>query len=95
MRGAFQITFSASSAQMAAAFTKHLGVEVGYNAVPPEVYRSFGFPGADDMGNMFQFKADFEADFCGARNIDAVKKLNPELQDFNSWLANNKTSIKL
>ena len=84
-----------TGAQMAAAFTKHLGVEVGYHAVPPEVYRSFGFPGADDMGNMFQFKADFEADFCGARNIDAVKKLNPELQDFDSWLANNKTSIKL
>ena len=39
-----------------------------YNDVPPEVYRSFGFPGADDLGNMFQFKRDFQADFCGARD---------------------------
>lgn len=84
-----------TGAQMANAFSKHLGVDVVYNAVPPEVYRSFGFPGADDMGNMFQFKADFEADFCGARNIDAVKKLNPELLDFNSWLSKNKDLIKL
>lgn len=84
-----------TGAQMASAFSKHLGVDVVYNAVPPEVYRSFGFPGADDMGNMFQFKADFEADFCGARNIDAVKKLNPELLDFNSWLSKNKDLIKL
>jgi hypothetical protein len=47
------------------------------------------------MGNMFQFKADFEADFCGARNIDEVKKLNPELQNFDSWLSKNKALIKL
>ena len=30
---------------------------------------SFGFPGADDLGNMFQFKRDFEKDFCGARDL--------------------------
>lgn len=81
--------------QMAHAFTEQLGISVKYNAVPPAVYRSFGFPGADDLGNMFQFKADFESYFCGARNIDATKKLNPGLQDFNTWLANNKASIKL
>jgi uncharacterized protein YbjT (DUF2867 family) len=48
-----------TGAQMAAALTKALGAEVYYNEVPPEVYRAFGFPGADDMGNMFQFKRDF------------------------------------
>lgn len=58
---------------MAKGFTEHLGINVKYNAVPPAVYRSFGFPGADDLGNMFQFKADFESYFCGARNIDATK----------------------
>lgn len=81
--------------QMAAAFSKHLGVEVKYNDVPASVYRSFGFPGADDMGNMFQFKADFEDYFCGARNINATKKLNPELLNFDSWLLQNKTAIKI
>ena len=81
--------------QMAEAFSKHLGVEVKYNDVPPSVYRSFGFPGADDMGNMFQFKADFEADFCGARDINATKKLNPELLNFNTWLEQNKAAIKI
>lgn len=81
--------------QMAEAFSKHLGTEVAYNNVPPEVYRNFGFPGADDMGNMFQFKADFEDYFCGARNIDATKKLNPELLNFDSWLEQNKMQIKV
>jgi len=81
--------------QMAEAFSKHLGVDVKYNDVPPSVYRSFGFPGADDMGNMFQFKADFEADFCGARDINATKKLNPGLLNFDSWLQQNKSAIKI
>jgi len=81
--------------QMAEAFSKHLGVDVKYNDVPPSVYRSFGFPGADDMGNMFQFKADFEADFCGARDINATKKLNPGLINFDSWLEQNKSAIKV
>jgi uncharacterized protein YbjT (DUF2867 family) len=81
--------------QMAEAFTKHLGVEVKYNDVPASVYRSFGFPGADDMGNMFQFKADFEDYFCGARDIKEVKKLNPGLLNFDSWLQKNKAAIKI
>ena len=39
------------------ALTRALGKEVRYNDVPPDVFRSFGFPGADDIGNMFQFTA--------------------------------------
>jgi hypothetical protein len=81
--------------QMAVAFSKHLGTEVKYNDVPASVYRTFGFPGADDMANMFQFKADFEADFCGARDINATKKLNPELLNFDSWLQKYKHLIKI
>ncbi len=84
-----------SGGEMAAALTKALGREVGYNDVPPEVYRSFGFPGADDLGNMFQFKRDFNDYFCGARNLDFSRSLNPSLQDFNQWLARNKGRIPL
>ena len=79
--------------QMAAVLTKALGKEVGYNDVPPEVYRGFGFPGAEDLGNMFQFKRDFEQSFCGARNLDISRALNPSLQTFEMWLAQNKSRI--
>jgi uncharacterized protein YbjT (DUF2867 family) len=84
-----------TGAQMAAALTKALGQEVRYNDVPPEVYRGFGFPGAEDLGNMFQFKRDFEQVFCGARNLDVARSLNPALQTFDAWLAKNKGSIPL
>ena len=81
--------------QMAAALTKALGQEVRYNDVPPEVYRNFGFPGADDLGNMFQFKRDFQEAFCGPRDPAVARGLNPSLQTFEEWLARNKNRIPL
>jgi len=84
-----------TGAQMAAALTRALGQEVRYNPVPPEVYRSFGFPGAEDLGNMFQFKRDFNEYFCGARNLELARALNPALLTFDAWLAQNKARIPL
>ena len=84
-----------TGAQMAAAFTKALGQPVGYNAVSPETYRGFGFPGAEDLGNMFQFNRDFADPFCKARNLDVARKLNPALLTFDRWLDANKAQIPL
>jgi len=84
-----------TGAQMAAALTRALGREVRYNDVPPEVYRGFGFPGADDLGNMFQFKRDFQEVFCGPRDPAFARSLNPALQTLDQWLAENSSRIPL
>jgi len=84
-----------TGAQMAAALAKALGREVVYNAVTAEQYRGFGFPGAEDLGNMFQFYCDFEEYFCGARSLQVSRSLNPELQSFGDWLARNASRIPL
>lgn len=84
-----------SGAEMAAALSAALHHEVGYNDVPPEVYRGFGFDGAEDLGNMFQFNRDFDVDFRGARNIDFSRRLNPLLRTFEAWLVENKARIPL
>jgi len=81
--------------QMAEALSVALGQEVVHNAVSPEAFRSFGFPGAEDLGNMFQFNHDFEHVFCAVRNISVSRALNPSLQTFETWLARNKASIPL
>lgn len=81
--------------QMATALGKALGKEVHYNEVSPEVYRSFGFPGAEDLGNMFQIKRDFEQAYTGARNLEVSRALNPALQTFESWLRTNAGRIPL
>jgi len=82
-------------AQMAVELSDALGEKVTYNAVTPDMYRSFGFPGADDLGNMFQFYADFEEDFCDIRDTKEVRKLHPGLKSFKQWLAVNKDRIPL
>ena len=84
-----------TGAQMAEKLSKGLGIQCAYNAVTPEAYRGFGFPGAEDLGNMFQFYADFEDYFVGARNLDVARSLNPRLQNFDQWLANNKSKLAL
>jgi uncharacterized protein YbjT (DUF2867 family) len=84
-----------TGAEMAAALTRALGREVRHLDVPPDVYRGFGFPGADDLGNMFQFKRDFNADFCAVRSIEMSRALNPQLQTFAQWLGANGKRIPL
>lgn len=84
-----------TGSQMAASLAKAFGQPVVYNMVEPDVYRSFGFPGADDIGNMFQFKRDFEADYTGARDLKLSRALNPALQTFDQWLVDNKARISL
>lgn len=79
--------------EMSEGFSRLFGQPVGYNAVDPDLYRSFGFPGADEMGNMFQFKRDFEREFVGARDLNVARKLNPELQSFDVWLDQNRERI--
>ena len=81
--------------QMAEAFGRVFGSASAYSAVPFDVYRGLGFPGAEDLGNMFQFKHDFEAVFCGARDPAVARALNPSLQSFETWLARNRERIPL
>ena len=82
-----------TGSEMAAALSRALGEEVAYAYVPPEVYRTFGFPGADDLANMFQFNRDFSDDFCTLRDLELSRSLNPALQTFDAWLAANAGRI--
>jgi uncharacterized protein YbjT (DUF2867 family) len=84
-----------SGVEMAASMTKALGEQVRYNKVTPAAYRAFGFPGAEDLGNMFQHNVEFSDSFCGARNLEFSRSLNPALQTFDQWLARNKSRIPL
>jgi len=43
---------------------------------------------------MFQFKRDFQELFCGARDVAMSRRLNPSLQTFEQWLAQNKGRIR-
>lgn len=81
--------------QMAEALSKALGETVIYNKVPADVYRSFGFPGAEELGNMFQIYDEFEEKVNNLRDVKVSKELNPELQNFEQWLSKNAKQIPL
>ena len=81
--------------EMAQKFSRAFGKPVRYNAVPFDVFRGLGFPGAEDVGNMFQFYTEF-ADMVGkTRDVAASRELNPELQSFDEWLDLNKDKLPL
>jgi uncharacterized protein YbjT (DUF2867 family) len=84
-----------SGEEMASALGRALREPVRFQDVPPEVYRGFGFPGADDLGNMFQYKREFERQFRAARDPAVARSLNPALQTFDAWLAENAARIPL
>ena len=80
--------------QMGQSLSKNLGLgSVKYNAVEPDVYRSWGFPGADEMGNMFQADRDFEKQMMANRNLEEARKLNPALQTFDQFVNKNRDKI--
>ncbi|MCC3160355.1 NmrA/HSCARG family protein [Hymenobacter sp. 15J16-1T3B] len=80
---------------MAASLSRALGREVRYHAVEPAAYRQFGFPGAEDLGNMFQANRDFEQHYVGARDVAFSRELNPELLTFDAWLTQNAARLPM
>jgi uncharacterized protein YbjT (DUF2867 family) len=81
--------------EIAEALSEALGKPVTYNAVTPAVYRGLGFPGAEDIGNMFQFKRDFTEVYTGHRSLDESRRLNPELKTLRGWLSENAARIPI
>jgi len=73
--------------EMANGLSRVLGQRVEYLDITPEEYRALDIPSAAELGNMFQFKRDFETPFRAARSVEQSRALNPSLQSFDEWLA--------
>jgi hypothetical protein len=84
-----------SGPEYAAAFSRHLGVPVSFYDMPFDDYRALGFPGADDMGNMYEHHAILGEEFRRHRSPDVARALNPALQSFEQWLGANAGRIPL
>jgi uncharacterized protein YbjT (DUF2867 family) len=65
-----------------------LGKKILYRYIPREVFAKFGFPGAEDLANMFEYNRLFipnrQADF------EQSLALYPEMQRFKPWVEANK-----
>ena len=81
--------------QMADSLTRALGRPVHYNGVSADAFRAFGFPGAEDLGNMFQFLQEFTDYVTAAHPVAATAARHPGLMTFDQWLAQNGNRIPL
>jgi len=84
-----------TGAEMATKLSEALNTEIAYFPVPFDMYRGFDFPGADDLGNMFQYKHDFNDEFVGARKVEFTKSINPKALNFSQWLDKYKDKIPM
>ena len=84
-----------SGAEMAAKFSAALGVDCIFDPMTAAAYRNLGFPGADDLGNIFQIFEEFEPQYRASRSVEAARTLAPSLMDFDQWLARYKGAIPL
>ena len=84
-----------SGPEYAAAFSRHLAVPISFYDMPFDEYRALGFPGADDMGNMYEHHAILGEEFRRHRSPEVARALNPALQSFDSWLSANASRIPL
>ncbi|HET9862550.1 MAG TPA: NmrA/HSCARG family protein [Steroidobacteraceae bacterium] len=79
--------------ELAAQLGAALGEPVFFNSITPDAFRALGFPGAGEMGNMWQFKRDFEAAYCARRDLKRARALHPEIANFATWLDAHKSRI--
>lgn len=86
---------SLSGPEMAEKMGKAIDRTVRFVDVPFDTYRGLGFPGAEDLGNMFQFQQLRGEEFQRARDAVRSRVLNPALHDFDAWLTENATRIPI
>jgi uncharacterized protein YbjT (DUF2867 family) len=84
-----------SGEEMAAKMARALGTKVNFQDVPFDVYRGLGFPGAADLGNMFEYHAILGEEFLRARDPGLARSLNPSLLSFDAWLASNAAKLSI
>jgi uncharacterized protein YbjT (DUF2867 family) len=86
---------SLSGEEMAAKMGRALKRTVHFYNVPFDTYRGLGFPGAEDLGNMFQFHEILGEEFQRARDPKRTRALHPGVLDFDAWLAANVARIPI
>ncbi len=84
-----------SGEEMASKMSHALGKSINFYYMPFDAYRKLGFPGAEDLGNMFQYQQMFAEDFYKARDPKRSRELNPELMDFSAWVAKYASKIPI
>ncbi|KAN0033476.1 hypothetical protein ACTA71_007163 [Dictyostelium dimigraforme] len=77
--------------EIANIFSKVSGKSVTYNFIPPSIFRTFGFPGADDLTSMFEYYNEFGA----FNDLDkSIASKITKLTTFEEYLTNSNFKLE-
>jgi uncharacterized protein YbjT (DUF2867 family) len=82
-----------TGAQLCAALSQFIDEPVRHVPMAHGAYAQLGFPGAEDLANMFQYYCDFNEELCAQRSVALSRELHPGVLDFRAWLAINHQRI--
>lgn len=80
------------AAAYADVMSRRTGATIRYAYIPRETFAAFGFPGAEDLADMFEFYRVHMP--SRAAEIEQLRALAPELQDFETWAARNEGKLR-
>ena len=78
--------------QYADAMSRRTGEEIRYTHIPRETYAALGFPGAEDLADMFEFYRLYMP--SRRREIEICRTIAPDLQNFATWVARNEGKLR-
>lgn len=78
--------------EYAAALSRATGKTVQYTYVPRETFAALGFPGAEDLADMFEFYRLHIP--SRVEDVETCRALAPELQSFDTWAANHADALR-
>ena len=79
--------------QIAAELSAVIGETVAYRPPTHDQYRGLGFPGAEELGNMFQYYAEFPESYLGRRDLDRARALNPDWTSLADFLTAHRAEL--
>ncbi len=74
--------------EYAGIMSRVLGKKIIYRYIPREVFAKLGFPGAEDLANMFEYNRLFIPN--RQADLEQSLALYPEIQRFEPWVKANK-----
>jgi len=77
-----------SCKEYAAIMSRVLGVTVRYNHIQRDVYSGYGFPGAEELANMFEVQRLYIP--RRSQHLMESYCMNPAMQSLEAWLVKNK-----
>ncbi|MFD9698702.1 NmrA/HSCARG family protein [Lentzea sp. NPDC059081] len=81
--------------EVAAAFSEVLGEPVKYEPLSHNDFRALGFPAAEELGNMFQYYAEFSHHILPRRDTEETRAIVPTWLTLQEFLAAHREEITI